>query len=153
MVLKVWSSEGQLQHPPGAWCTFLCPTQTTWLRNSRSGTTCVQTSSPGDMPKFGNHSFQHLAKGLKGIIPSSPIYPLCSFCCFCLVAKSCLTLCDPLDWGTPGSLHSLLEFAQAHVHWVSDAIQPSYLLPSSSPLALSLPSIKFFSNESALCIR
>ena len=32
----------------------------------------------------------------------------------CSVAKSCLTLCDPLDCSTPGLtvLHSLLEFAQ-----------------------------------------
>ena len=34
-------------------------------------------------------------------------------------------------------LHSLLEFAQTHVHWVSDAIQQSHHLSSPSP-ALSL---------------
>ena len=34
-------------------------------------------------------------------------------------------------------LHSLLEVAQTHVHWVSDAIQPSHPLP----LCLLLPSI------------
>ena len=49
-------------------------------------------------------------------------------------------LCEPMDCSTPGSsvLHSLLEFAQTHVHWVSDAIQPSHLLPSPSPFAFSL---------------
>ena len=38
--------------------------------------------------------------------------------------KSCLTLCNPVDYSTPGSsvLHYLLVFAQVHVHWVSDAI-------------------------------
>ena len=36
-------------------------------------------------------------------------------------------------------LHYLLEFTQAHVHWVSDAIQPSHPLLPPSPLALSLP--------------
>ena len=31
--------------------------------------------------------------------------------------------------------HYLLEFARVHVHWVSDAIQPSHPLPLSSPFA------------------
>ena len=35
-------------------------------------------------------------------------------------------------------LHSLLEFAQIHVHRVSDAIQPSHPLLSPSPPALNL---------------
>ena len=35
----------------------------------------------------------------------------------CSVAKSCLTLCDPMDCNTPGFpvLHHLPEFAQTHV--------------------------------------
>ena len=42
-------------------------------------------------------------------------------------------LCDPMDCSTPGFPvpHCLLEFAQTHLHWVSDAVQPSYpLLPA-----------------------
>ena len=35
-------------------------------------------------------------------------------------------------------LHYLLEFTQAHVHWVGDAIQPSHPLLMSSPPALNL---------------
>ena len=35
-------------------------------------------------------------------------------------------------------LHDLLEFAQTHVHCVSDAIQPSYPLLPASPRALNL---------------
>ena len=45
-----------------------------------------------------------------------------------------------MDCSTPGFpvLHYLLEFAQIHVHWVGDAIQPSHpLLPPFSP-ALNL---------------
>ena len=43
---------------------------------------------------------------------------------------------------------NFLELAQIHVHWVSDAIQASHLLLSpSSPV---FPSIRVFSNESAL---
>ena len=34
--------------------------------------------------------------------------------------------------------HQLLEFTQTHVHWVSDAIQPSHPLSSPSPPALNL---------------
>ena len=35
-------------------------------------------------------------------------------------------------------LHYLVEFPQTHVHWVSDAIQPSYPLSSPSPPAFNL---------------
>ena len=49
--------------------------------------------------------------------------------------------------------HQLLELAQTHVHWISDAIQPSHLLSSPSPPAFNFPSIRVFSNESVLCIR
>ena len=53
---------------------------------------------------------------------------------------SCPTLCDPMDCSTAGFpiLHYLPEFAQTHVHWVSNAIQPSYPLSPSSPPALNL---------------
>ena len=45
-----------------------------------------------------------------------------------------------MDYNTPGFpvLHYLPEFAQTHVHWVSDAIQPSHPLSPSSPPTLSL---------------
>ena len=49
--------------------------------------------------------------------------------------------------------HQLLEPTQTHVHWVSDAIQPSHPLSSPSPLPSLLPSIRVFPNESALHIR
>ena len=43
-------------------------------------------------------------------------------------------------FSTPGSavLYCLLEFAQTHVHWVGDAIQPSHPLSSSSPPVCNL---------------
>ena len=51
------------------------------------------------------------------------------------VAQSCLTLCDNMDCSPPGIpvLHHQLELAQTHVHWVSDAIQPSRPLSFPSP--------------------
>ena len=55
--------------------------------------------------------------------------------CCCSVAQSGPTLCDPMDCSTLGFpvLHHLPELAQTHVHWVSDAIQPSHPLSSPSP--------------------
>ena len=48
-------------------------------------------------------------------------------------------LCISVDCSMPGFpvLHHLPEFAQIHVHWISDAIQPSHPLPPLS-LAFSL---------------
>ena len=65
-----------------------------------------------------------------------------------------LTLSNPMDFSTPGfpALHCLLEFAQTHVHWVSDAIQSSHTLSSPS-LPSIFPSIRVFSNGSVLHIR
>ena len=42
-----------------------------------------------------------------------------------LVTQSCLTLCHPVYYSTPGFPvhHQLLELAQTHVHQVGDAIQ------------------------------
>ena len=55
--------------------------------------------------------------------------------CCCSVAQWGLILCNPMGCSTPGFpiLYHLPEFAQTHVHWVSDAIQPSHSLLSSSP--------------------
>ena len=59
---------------------------------------------------------------------------------FSSVVQSCSTLCNPTDCSTPGFLvhRQLLELAQTHVHWVSDAIQPSHPLSSPSPPAFNL---------------
>ena len=58
----------------------------------------------------------------------------------CSVTQSCLTLYNPMDCSTPGFPvhHQLPKFAQTHVHQVSNAIQPSHPLPSSSPPAFNL---------------
>ena len=49
-------------------------------------------------------------------------------------------------------LHCLLEFAQIHVHWVGDAIQPSHPLSPPFLLPSVSPSIRVFFSESALHI-
>ena len=61
-------------------------------------------------------------------------------CCYYSVAKSCLTLCNPMECSMPSSSvpYYLLEFTQTHVHCVGDATQLSHPLSSPSPPALSL---------------
>ena len=53
---------------------------------------------------------------------------------FSSVVQSWLTLCNPMECSTPGLPvhHQLPEFTQTHVHWVSNAIQPSHPLLSPS---------------------
>ena len=60
--------------------------------------------------------------------------------CCCSVARSCQTLCDPMDCSTPSFPvhHQLPELVQAHVHQIGDAIQPSQSLSFPSPSALNL---------------
>ena len=61
-----------------------------------------------------------------------------------------------MDCSTPGLPihHQLPEFTQTHVHWVGDAIQPSHLLSSLSPLPSIFPRLnQVFSNETVLLIR
>ena len=71
------------------------------------------------------------------------------------VSQSCLTLCSPMDGSTPGFPvhHQLSELAETHVHQVGDTIQPFNSLLSPSVLPSVLPSIRVFSNKSALRIR
>ena len=74
---------------------------------------------------------------------------------FSSVARSCPTLCEPMDCSTPGFPvhHQLLELAQTHVYRVGDAIQPSHPLSATSPLPSVFPSIRVFSNELVLHIK
>ena len=59
---------------------------------------------------------------------------------FSSLPQSCPTIWDPMNRSMPGLPvhHQLPEFTQTHVHWVSDAIQPSHLLSSPSPLTFNL---------------
>ena len=91
--------------------------------------------SPGDLSD----------PGIKPASLTSPAWqagslPLALPCCCCSLAQSCPTLCNLMDGRTPGFpvLHQLSGLAHTHVHWVSDAIQPSHLLPSPSSPAFNL---------------
>ena len=71
------------------------------------------------------------------------------------LAQSCLTLCYPMDCSTPD--FSVLHHLQSLLKLMSiESMMPSNHLGLCRPLLLMLsvfPSIRVFSNESALCIR
>ena len=71
------------------------------------------------------------------------------------VTQLCPTLGDPMSCSMPGSPvhHQLLELSPTHVHWVSEAIQPSQLCHHFLLLPSVFASIRVFSNESLLRIR
>ena len=72
-------------------------------------------------------------------------------CCCCLVAKSCPTLCDPMDCSTPGlSVPGVCPGSCPLNQWfypATSSCRPLLLLPSI------FRCIRVFSNESALRIR
>ena len=87
----------------------------------------------------------------KGQIPYDSIHLQClvqllSCVWFLLFSykELCLSLWDPMDHSMPGFFlhHYLPEFAQTHVHWVSDTFQPSH--PLSSPF---LPAFNFSQHQ------
>ena len=106
-----------------------------------------KTGFPGG--SSGKESACGLISGLRRSLGGGNDNPLQYFCLknpmdkgawwsavqFSSVAQLCPTLCDPMDCSTPGLSvhHQLLVFTQTHVHWVSDAIQPSHPLSSPSP--------------------
>ena len=77
-----------------------------------------------------------------------------SCCCSCSVTQACPTLCEPIDCSTAGFLaftvsHSLLKLMS------TELVMSSHYLIICHPLLLPsiFPSIRVFSNESALHIR
>ena len=75
-------------------------------------------------------------------------FSLVLYSCYCSMAKLCAMLCGPMNCSTWAFLvlAYLLEFAQIHVHWVSDAIQPPYPVNPFSSYSCSPRDSRFFSN-------
>ena len=110
-----------------------------------------QTSRQWD--QVSNNSSHFRRTGVLGEF-HFPCYISITFCCCCSVTKLCPTLCDPMDCSTPGFpvLHHLLELAQKLMS--IQLVMPSSHLILCRPLLLLpsiFPSIRVFSNESALC--
>ena len=107
--------------------------QTTWLQVFLTQLTVRSEMFPGKIPWL-----------------SWPLFP---HCC-CSITKWCLTFCNPTDYSAPGFpvLYYLLKFAQTHVH---ELVMLSNHLILCCPLLLLpsiFPSIRVFSNESAVSI-
>ena len=70
-------------------------------------------------------------------------------------AQSCLTLCDPMDYSTPGFHvhHQLPELTQ--LVSIESVMPPNHLILCHPLLLLPsvFPSIRVFLNESVFCIR
>ena len=112
------------------------PAERLIIRNSSPHRKCILPASPTKICLYW-----FLSQALKK--NSDKARPLClstsplTSVQFSSAAQPCPTLCDPMNRSTPGLPvhHQLLEFTQTHVHWVSDAIQPSHPLSSPSPPA------------------
>ena len=114
----------------------------------------LECPPPGDLPNLAIELTSLMSHALAGgFFTSSSTWE--THCCCCSAAQSCPTLCDPTDYSTPGLPvhHQLLDLAQTHVH---ESVMPSNQLILCHPLLLLpsiFPSIRVFSNESALHIR
>ena len=73
----------------------------------------------------------------------------------CSVAKSCLTLCDPMECSTQASLVFTISWSLLKLMSIEWMMPSSHLILCHSLLLLPsiFPSIRIFSSESALCIR
>ena len=89
---------------------------------------------PGGLQSMGSHRVGH---DWSDLAAAGSVYEDISSVQFSSVTQLCSTLCDPMNRSMPGLRvhHQLPEFTQTHVHWVSDAIQPSHPLSSPSPPA------------------
>ena len=79
---------------------------------------CISNSPPFQILKpLNTHCEDPLLQAIKkdAILNGSNLYPSCRCCS---VARSCPTLCDPMECTTPGSpvLHCLPEIPQIHGH-------------------------------------
>ena len=136
------------------------PQQCLWKKSSSSGRCAVFICSVSLACLWSSvfsleHSSGYLTSRTWAVLKTTGLVLCRMFIYCCLVTKSCLTLCDPMDCSMQGFpvVCYLLEFAQTHVLWVSDAFNhlilchPLLLLPSI------FPSIRVFSSELALRIR
>ena len=94
--------------------------------------------SPGDLPALGVETVPHISCIGRQVLHQWGTWEspgiFFSSVQFSSVTQLCRTLCDLMNRSTPSLPvhHQLAESAQTHVHWVSDAIQPSHPLLSPS---------------------
>ena len=103
--------------------------------SSQNSTTTKKTNPVKTWPQDMNSNFpkedtEMTNKDIKTLSRSLTIQ-------FSSVTQSCPTLCNSMNLSMPvlPVHHQIPEFTQTHIHWVSDAIQPSHPLSSPSPPA------------------
>ena len=120
-------------------------TQIKWCR-SFSGTERKELSSMNSMS--GENILQELGES-KDISDEEELREFIASNCVLVVVQtlSCVWICDPIECSTPvfPVLYYLSEFAQTHVHWVSDAIQPFHPVIPFSICPQSFPASGSFS--------
>ena len=118
-------SSPSLQKRPffGAQPAFMVQLSYPYMTTGKAITLTIWTCQQSDVSAFNK-----LSKFVIDFLPRSSVQSL-----------SHVRLCDSMYCSVPALpvYHQLPKFTQTHVHWVSDAIQPSHLLPSSLP-ALNL---------------
>ena len=85
----------------------------------------------------------------------APRYSQVWFCCCCPVTKLRPTLCDPVDCSMPGSLSLIISWSLPKFTSIESVMSSNHLTLCRPLLLLPsiFPSIRVFSNESAVCIR
>ena len=111
----------------------------------------------GCLISFGEFHLEPRVKGQEGRTALRKIVPVVISCenCHCSVSQLCPTLCDPMDYSTPGfpvftifwSLLKLMSIKSVMPFNHLILCCPLLLLPSNFPVN------RVFSSESALCIR
>ena len=78
-----------------------------------------------------------------------------SRCCCCSMAQSCPTLCDPMTAALQASLSFTISQSLLKLKSIKSLISSNHLILCHPPLLLPsiFPSIRVFSNESALRVR
>ena len=83
-----------------------------------------------------------------GSLPQGVCMAGCGVCCCCSVTKSCLTLCDPIDYSPPGSFSPPLSpgvcsksspLSRWHHPIISSSASPFSFCPQSFPASGSFP--------------
>ena len=79
-----------------------------------------------------------LSSRCSGLCSALGVHTRLCWCCCCAVAKTCLTLCDPVDCSTPSFpvFHCLPEFAQGLRTWHTSCFLPGLIclhLPPPTP--------------------
>ena len=99
------------------------------------------TWTEGSLQSMGSQRVRHYWACMYAHISLCiPPWFIIEIICYCSVAQLCPTLCHAMDCSTPclPVPQRLPEFAQVHVHCISDAIQPSLPLMPPSPSAPNL---------------